>query len=98
MTGLDVERRLETIGITANKNAIPNDPLPTGVTSGIRLGTAAMTTRGFTAAESRRIGQIIAETVFADEGDVKLHAFAAEIDDMLYAHPLYPELGQHIYS
>ena len=98
VTGIEVEQLLEGIGITANKNAIPNDPLPTNVTSGIRLGTAAMTTRGFDEAEARRLGQIIVEAIDKREDGAVLRDLTAEVDEMLVKHPLYPELGTHPYS
>ena len=60
ITGKDAETVLDEINITANKNAIPNDPLPANTTSGIRLGTAAMTTKGFKEEEFRKVGQWIA--------------------------------------
>ena len=98
VTGAQVEELLEGIGITANKNEIPNDPLPSTKTSGIRLGTAAMTTRGFDENESRRIGEIIVDAINNRTDTVRLHELGAEIDDMLLKHPLYPELGENIYS
>ncbi len=60
ITGKEAETVLDEINITANKNAIPNDPLPANTTSGIRLGTAAMTTKGFKGEEFRKVGQWIA--------------------------------------
>ena len=60
ITGKDAETVLDEINITVNKNAIPNDPLPANTTSGIRLGTAAMTTKGFKEEEFRKVGQWIA--------------------------------------
>ena len=60
ITGKDAETVLDEINITANKNAIPNDPLPANTTSGIRLGTAAMTTKGFKEEEFRKVGRWIA--------------------------------------
>ena len=92
VTGKDTEKWLEAAGITVNKNAIPNDPQSPFVTSGIRVGSAAMTTRGVTADEFRTIGDAIARVVMS-QGDEAVCAAAAvrmtEIDD---AHPLYPEL------
>jgi glycine hydroxymethyltransferase len=59
ITGKDAEHLLDAAGITCNKNAIPFDPLPPNTTSGIRLGSAAMTTRGFKEAEMVRTAEAI---------------------------------------
>lgn len=64
VTGKELEHRLDAVNITANKNAIPNDPEKPFVTSGIRLGTPAATTRGFTAEDFTLIGELIAKAVF----------------------------------
>ena len=64
VTGKELEHRLDAVNITANKNAIPNDPEKPFVTSGIRLGTPAATTRGFTAEDFALIGELIAKAVF----------------------------------
>jgi glycine hydroxymethyltransferase len=63
LTGRDAERALERAGITCNKNGIPFDPRPPTVTSGIRLGSPAATTRGFGIAEFRQVGQWIGEVL-----------------------------------
>jgi glycine hydroxymethyltransferase len=63
VTGKEAEEILDTIGITCNKNTIPFDPLKPAITSGIRLGTAAMTTRGFTYIEFQEVGEIIVEAL-----------------------------------
>ena len=60
------------MGITVNKNSIPNEPRSPFVTSGIRVGSAAATTRGFTAEDFYEVGQLIAATVFNAESDAKL--------------------------
>jgi glycine hydroxymethyltransferase len=65
--GKHAERALDAVGITANRNAIPFDPLPPAVTSGIRLGSAAVTSRGFGVAEMRQLGSIIANVLHAPE-------------------------------
>ncbi|GGF24785.1 serine hydroxymethyltransferase 2 [Aliidongia dinghuensis] len=69
--GRDAERALERAGLTCNKNAIPFDPEKPAVTSGIRLGTSAGTTRGFGEAEFRRIGELILKVIdaLAEEGE-----------------------------
>ena len=63
VSGKDAEATLERAGITCNKNGIPFDPAPPAITSGIRLGSPAGTTRGFGVAEFRRIGQLIGEVL-----------------------------------
>lgn len=63
LTGLEAEKLLDTIGITVNKNSIPYDTEKPFVTSGIRLGTAAMTTRGFNEDDFREVGHIIADSL-----------------------------------
>jgi glycine hydroxymethyltransferase len=65
ITGLDAERALDEIGITVNKNMIPYDPRHPRVTSGIRIGTPALTTRGLGVAEMRQVGQIIVRVLRA---------------------------------
>ena len=62
VTGKELEDSLETVGVTCNKNMVPNDPEPPTVTSGIRLGTAAMTTRGMGEDEMQEIADIIVST------------------------------------
>ncbi len=63
ITGKEAEHRLDEVGITCNKNAIPNDPQSPFVTSGIRLGTAAVSARGFDAADMAEIAELIALTI-----------------------------------
>ena len=92
VTGKDAEKILEHVGMTVNKNAIPNDPESPFVTSGIRVGSAAMTTRGFDEDEARTVGRLIAETIFRRDEPARVEAIAAEVASMLEAHPLYPEL------
>ena len=92
VTGKDAEKLLESVGITVNKNSIPNEPRSPFVTSGIRVGSAAATTRGFTADDFYEVGQLIAATVFNAESDAKLADIRTKVDALLAAHPLYPEL------
>lgn len=92
VTGKDAEVLLEGVGLTVNKNAIPGEPRSPFVTSGIRAGSAAATTRGFTEDEFHEIGLMIARAVFgADDPDV-LAGVCARVDEMLEVHPLYPDL------
>ena len=92
VTGKDAEKLLESVGLTVNKNSIPNEPRSPFVTSGIRVGSAAATTRGFTADDFYEVGQLIAATVFNAESDAKLADIRTKVDALLAAHPLYPEL------
>ncbi|MCC6099378.1 MAG: serine hydroxymethyltransferase [Olsenella sp.] len=94
VTGRDAEQALESVGITVNKNTIPGEQRSPFVTSGIRVGSAAITTRGFGEAECERVGELIGETVFAlEEGEPeRLDGVRAEVASMLASHPLYPNL------
>jgi glycine hydroxymethyltransferase len=92
ITGKAAEELLESVGITANKNTIPNEKESPFVTSGIRLGTAAMTTRGFTDGDAHTVGCLIADVIFNRDDQSKLDDIAADVKAMLEARPLYPEL------
>lgn len=87
VTGKATEKLLDTVNITCNKNAIPNDPEKPFTTSGIRLGTAAVTTRGFTTADMTQVAEAISLAVTDDEAK---KAQAMEIVKSLTdTHPLY---------
>jgi glycine hydroxymethyltransferase len=92
VTGKDTERWLEDAGITVNKNAIPNDPQSPFVTSGIRVGSPAMTTRGVTAEEFREIGDAIARVVMSQGDEAVRKDVRARMERITVAHPLYAEL------
>jgi glycine hydroxymethyltransferase len=92
ITGKDAEKLVESVGFTVNKNAIPNDPESPFVTSGIRVGSAAMTTRGFDEAEAHEVGCLLANAIFGRDDEPKLAGIKARVDELLDAHPLYPEL------
>ncbi|OUO88311.1 serine hydroxymethyltransferase [Gordonibacter sp. An230] len=92
VTGKDAEKLLESVGLTVNKNAIPGEPRSPFVTSGIRVGSAAATTRGFTAEDFYEVGQLIAYAVFNADDEAKLADVRAKVDALLAAHPLYPGL------
>ncbi len=90
ITGKEAEALLESVGLTVNKNTIPNETRSPFVTSGIRVGSAAATTRGLTAEEFYQVGQCIAATVFNAEDEAKLQEIRAQIAQIIAAHPLYP--------
>ena len=93
VTGKDAEHLLDEVGLTVNKNAIPGEPRSPFVTSGIRVGSAAGTTRGFSAEEFREIGGLIAQVVFHADDEAVGARVRARVEELLAAHPLYPELG-----
>ena len=82
--GKELEELLDAIGVTCNKNMIPNDPEPPTVTSGVRLGTAAMTTRGMGEEEMREISEIITR---AARGETE--GLRDRVTALTEAHPLY---------
>jgi glycine hydroxymethyltransferase len=91
LTGKAAEVALDKAGLTVNKNAIPFDTKPPTITSGIRLGTPALTTRGMREAEMRTVAALIAE-VLADVEDAARQArVAAKVRELCSAFPLYPE-------
>ncbi|WP_172136392.1 serine hydroxymethyltransferase [Adlercreutzia sp. ZJ473] len=92
VTGKDAERLLEGVGLTANKNTIPNEQRSPFVTSGIRVGSAAGTTRGLGADDFYQVGELIARAVFNAGDPGVLAGVRAEVDGILEAHPLYPGL------
>ena len=92
VTGRDAERALDGVGITVNKNTIPGEKRSPFVTSGIRVGSAAVTTRGFSERECERVGELIGEVV-SHIGDADLlDRVSMEVRELLADHPLYPEL------
>ncbi len=92
VTGKDAEGLLERVGLTVNKNTIPNEKLSPFVASGIRVGSAAATTRGFTKEDFYTVGECIAKAVFNSSNEAVLASVKTEVNKMLEAHPLYPGL------
>ncbi len=94
LTGKEVETLLDKVGITANKNAIPNDPEKPAITSGIRLGSPAMTTRGFGLTEARKVGELIADVLDAPGNRRRLGQVAAEVRKLCRRFPVYARRGR----
>ena len=88
-TGKDMANVLERVGITANKNTVPNDPQSPFVTSGIRLGSAAMTTRGFKEDDMKEVARIIAEAIKNSENEEILKKLRADSLKLCEKYPLY---------
>ena len=89
LTGKDAETALGRAHITVNKNAIPNDPQKPFVTSGIRIGTPAMTTRGFKESEAEHLANLIADVLDAPADKAVLARVAKEVQAMCAKFPVY---------
>ncbi|GGX81550.1 serine hydroxymethyltransferase [Streptomyces hiroshimensis] len=89
LDGQQAEDRLHEVGITVNRNAIPNDPRPPMVTSGLRIGTPALATRGFQAEDFREVADIIAEAL---KPVYDAEALRGRVTALADKHPLYPGL------
>jgi glycine hydroxymethyltransferase len=89
ITGKEAEAVLGQAHITVNKNAIPNDPEKPFVTSGIRLGSPAMTTRGFGEAEASRVGALIADVLDAPRDPARIERVRAEVAALTARFPVY---------
>ena len=87
VTGKEMEKRLDEVNITVNKNAIPNDPEKPFVTSGIRVGTPAVTTRGFREEDMKVIGELMWQT--ATDFDAKAEEIRAAVAALTEKYPLY---------
>ncbi len=93
VTCKDAEGLLDSVGITVNKNTIPGERRSPFVTSGIRVGSAAVTTRGFSEQECEREGELIGDVVAGHGNDALMDRISMEVRELLAEHPLYPELG-----
>ena len=89
ITGRDAEAALGRAHITVNKNAIPNDPEKPTVTSGIRIGTAAMTTRGFRGGEAEILANLIADVLDSPSDDARIRHVAGEVKALCASFPVY---------
>lgn len=93
ITGKVAEAALDKAGITANKNTIPFDPEKPFVTSGLRIGTPAVTTRGMKEADMAKVADFIDRAIAHHDDDAYLATVAQEVETFLQAFPLYPSLG-----
>ena len=92
MTGKTAEHLLDEIGVTCNKNTIPFDPESPFVTSGIRLGTAAVTTRGFKEVDMKEVAAIIGLVLNNPEDAEKQAEAAQRVAALCAKYPMYPML------
>jgi glycine hydroxymethyltransferase len=92
LDGKQAEDRLAEIGITVNRNAVPFDPRPPAVSSGLRIGTQALATRGFQAEDFREIGKVIGEALTGDFTDRARAELTERTRALAERYPLYPHL------
>ena len=93
LTGKVAEKVLDAAGITVNKNTVPNETQSPFVTSGIRIGTPAVTTRGMREPEMKRIAQFMDRVLLASENSAVAQAVRDEVREFTRGFPLYPEPG-----
>ena len=88
LTGQDAERTLQDIGVIVNKNSIPWDPKPARVTSGLRVGTAAITSRGFTEPEVIEVSEIIISALSNHTDTTLLGQLEDQVKNLASSHPV----------
>ena len=94
LDGKQAEDRLHAIGITVNRNAVPFDPRPPAVSSGLRIGSPALATRGLQVEDFVEVGRIIAATLTADDGfEAQRAGLAERVEAIADRYPLYAQLG-----
>src|SRR5690606_25188494 len=93
LTGKDAEAALERAGMTVNKNTVPGETRSPFVTSGLRIGTPALTTRGMAEAEMAQIAAWIAEVLEAPTDEGRIGRVRDRVTELCAAFPLYPELA-----
>jgi glycine hydroxymethyltransferase len=92
LDGRQAEDRLHEIGITVNRNAVPFDPRPPAVSSGLRIGTPALATRGLREEDFREIGAVIVEALTGEFGDAERTTLRKRTREIAERYPLYPQL------
>lgn len=92
ITGKEAQDRLGAAGITVNKNSIPNETRPPQVTSGVRIGTPAITTRGMKEPEMKRVAEIIIDVLKNPEDEALIRRSRDRVTALCDAFPLYPEM------
>jgi glycine hydroxymethyltransferase len=93
LNGQQAEDRLAEVGITVNRNAVPFDPRPPSVASGLRIGAPGLATRGLQESDFREIGKVIAEALTGDLDDAKRAALTERTSTLAKQYPLYPQLA-----
>jgi glycine hydroxymethyltransferase len=96
LDGQQGEDRLHDVGITVNRNAVPFDPRPPAVSSGLRIGTPALATRGFKADDFREVGRVIGEALGGDFSEAKRAELSERTGALADRFPLYPQLAEPV--
>jgi glycine hydroxymethyltransferase len=94
LDGKQAEDRLHEVGITVNRNAVPFDPRPPAVSSGLRIGTPALATRGFQADDFRDVGRVIGEALTGDFSEAHRAELTERTRALADKYPLYPQLAE----
>jgi glycine hydroxymethyltransferase len=89
VSGKDAEEALDKAGVTVNKNSIPYDDKPPTITSGIRLGTPSVTTRGMGEADMKEIADIIGHVIHNGDGDPVIAEVSERVKALCDRHPVY---------
>jgi glycine hydroxymethyltransferase len=97
LTGKVAEKQLDLAGITVNKNMIPEDPESPFVTSGIRVGTPAVTTRGMGGAEMKQIAKLINDVLSDPHNSTVIEKTKNQVHELAAAFPLYPEMNHQVF-
>ena len=93
LDGQQAEDRLASVGITVNRNAVPFDPRPPAVSSGLRIGTPALATRGLQVEDFIEVGRLLAETLASEDFEARQAELAERAAQMADRYPLYQSLG-----
>jgi glycine hydroxymethyltransferase len=94
LDGRQAEDRLHSIGITVNRNAVPFDPRPPMVSSGVRIGTPALAARGFDLEDFAEVADVIAAALRPSVGEDQLAELRGRVTRLADRHPLYPDLTE----
>ena len=90
-SGKEADRVLSSVGLVVNKEPLPFDPLPPGMTSGIRIGTPALTTRGLKEPQFRRIARWMSQALKASHDPARLAQIRQETENLAKQYPLFAE-------
>jgi glycine hydroxymethyltransferase len=93
LDGKQAEDRLAAVGITVNRNAVPFDPRPPAVSSGLRIGTPALATRGLQVDDFTEVGRIIAETLASTDFEARQGELAERAAQIAERYPLYASMA-----